>query len=341
MVIRRRRNTRIRRNFNRPNTLRRLRRPLRRIVRRRPTVRTNTQRPFNRRRKALVATSNTLNAYTSISPARNGVLLASREIFPVYQMDKDSDKATQIMPLCPSKWKGTRTRTIAQTYCNYRPMLAKLNWVPCVPTSTTGTIAVGTTFAGCTLDTNAQLESALPTTNGGFITSIWSRAQSNIAITNCLTQPTYPTQNTNPDDVPAWIYACTQTQLPAKTLLGYLILTTRWRLTNPSVINFNTTYDAIEGQFTKKDDGSYIFTPTVDIDLEPGFYYAKSTTQLADHTDTNSPANLRWGSSIVTQVKQDSTSNKAFLDLGSIGPTTSTTTSIGTMYIFGKAPNFQ
>lgn len=168
-----------------------------------------------------------------IYTSRNGnTRVEFREIFPI---KKDIDSPICFMlPMCPTKWPGTRANILCSTYTDQRPLHVKLEWQPAVTTTTPGTFTVGTVFSGARITESTEYETVsrqLTSSNGGFVTTVWKPAWMNVALSRNLRANNFPMYNVDPDDIPFWIVAATSLQ--SSEFLGNLVVTATLSLKNP------------------------------------------------------------------------------------------------------------
>lgn len=187
------------------------------------------------RKTVPVAYTRTTSSYASLRNTRDGsATLSTREIFPVVSQPSG---LSLMIPMTPTKWSSTRSASLAQTYASHRPLRCMIAWEPAVGTSTSGSVAVGTVFAGARLpndsDSFNSIGSALTATNGGFMTSVWNPSVKNINLGRNLRANQFPLFEVSSDDIPFWI--CVATSDTSGTQLGYLIVETTFTLRNPLV----------------------------------------------------------------------------------------------------------
>lgn len=189
---------------------------------------------YARRRRAIpVAYSMRASAHAEIRVSDTSASLTSVEIFPI---SRQTTGCSFMLPMSPTKWSGTRTAVLASTYDSFRPLSCSVSWEPAVPTSTSGSVALGTVFAGCRLPTDDSwnnLSSSLAATNGGFVATVWDHASSRISLQKNLRANLFPLYNIEPDDIPFWI--CVASNASIDQPLGYLIVKTKFTLRNPAV----------------------------------------------------------------------------------------------------------
>lgn len=207
---------------------------------------------YARRRRAIpVAYSMRASAHAEIRVTDTSASLTSVEIFPI---SKQTVGCSLMLPMSPTKWTGTRTAVLASTYDSFRPLSCSVSWEPAVPTSTSGSIALGTVFAGCRLpsdDSWSSLSSSLAATNGGFVATVWDHASSTISLQKNLRANLFPLYNIDPDDIPFWI--CVASNSSVDQPLGYLVVKTKFTLRNPAVPGTAPPVSG-SGEFTFTDD---------------------------------------------------------------------------------------
>lgn len=202
-------------------------------ARRQPQRNRRRNRPQRRRTvrfQTPTAYSTRTTTYSFITQRKGNTILVTREIFPI------STSPTGLcfsLPLCPTKWSGTRASQLASAFTDQRPLSLTLEWMPSVATTTAGTITFGTVFSGARLPTAPtyfEMSRCLSVTNGGFVTTIWSRAGSRIRLGTNLGRNNYPMYQVDPDDIPLWICAASNDSTPNA---GMLCITCQIALKNP------------------------------------------------------------------------------------------------------------
>lgn len=152
-----------------------------------------------------------------------------REIFPVKQ---SASGLCLAIPLCPTKWTGTRTAALAATYMSHRPLRVSWQYVPATSSNTAGSIAVGTVWSGCRLPTSDEVENMyqyLPSTNGGNLSSVWQPTKNAIACGRNLRANQFPLYEVSSDDIPFWIVVASA----GEATIGSLVVTADFTLRNP------------------------------------------------------------------------------------------------------------
>lgn len=195
------------------------------------------------------------NSYATVKTRVDGSAnLHVREIFPVKQT---SSGLCLAIPLCPTKWTGTRTAALAATYMSHRPLRVSWQYVPATSSNTSGSIAVGTVWSGCRLPTTDEVESMyqyLPSTNGGNLSSVWQPTRNAIACGRNLRANQFPLYEVSSDDIPFWIVAASS----GEATVGSLVVTADFTLRNPITpgtsgpISYsgNVTFQATETETT-------------------------------------------------------------------------------------------
>lgn len=200
--------------------------------RRRPSRR-QRRRGRMRTRRAPVNTGMTMNTGASLRQRNGKTQLITREMFPIhYHPSQMFDFA---LPFTPTKWAGTRSAILTSTYTSFRPKSVLLHYQPCVATTQAGTISMGTCFDGASIaftDRQAAI-TALPSTNAGINTAIWSKVTRGVSLSTALRANTFPTSNVNEDDIPFWILISCASNLNDGDLIGNLTIESRIFLHNP------------------------------------------------------------------------------------------------------------
>lgn len=162
-------------------------------------------------------------ARTQVSRARNdgSVVIRTKEIFPItYTSQNSEDQVAWMLPCTPTKWTNTRTATQCSIYSSYRPAFMRVSWRPNVGTHTNGSIAFGTLWDSSAVnfvDKPAVMQ-ALTASNGGFVSSIYLRTSSKIALSTNLRANTFPCFDVQPDDIPFWLAVCIDAEESANIL---------------------------------------------------------------------------------------------------------------------------
>lgn len=190
-----------------------------------------TRRTRTARRGIPVAYGYSNSNYARLQSSPSGAVLSSREIFPV---TATTAGLSYMLPMTPTKWSGTRTCALAYTYASHRPLKVRVYWEPAVSTSTPGSIAIGTVFAGARLpndtDSWSSVSRSLAATNGGFISTIWDHHSREIVTGTNLRANQFPLYEVSPDDIPFWICLATSA---TEGMIGYLVVETVFSLKNP------------------------------------------------------------------------------------------------------------
>lgn len=185
-----------------------------------------------RRSTVPVAYGYNTSAYAQLYTQNGNTFIRGREIFHVSVASAGS--VDLMLPVSPAKWVGTRTATLCSTFTAFRPMQLVLRWQPTIPTSATGTMAIGTVFDGAAIDLPDK-DSALtnlPVTNGGFVTNVWKDCARGVQLGTSLRANLFPLYQVDPDDIPLWILCATDAV--GEGNLGNLIVEYSFRLHNPA-----------------------------------------------------------------------------------------------------------
>lgn len=170
------------------------------------------------------------NSYATVQTHTDGsAVLKIREIFPIRQTTIGLARA---IPICPTKWTGTRTASIAATYMSHRPLRVSWQYIPATSANTAGSIAVGTVWAGCRLPNTDSIEDLcqyLPCTNGGSLSSVWQPCSSAVSCGRNLRANQFPLYEVSSDDIPFWIVAASD----GTAVIGSLVITAEFTLRNP------------------------------------------------------------------------------------------------------------
>lgn len=157
------------------------------------------------------------------------VQLHVREIFPVSPAEVS---LAMILPICPSKWTGTRTSVLSSPYTQHRPLSLRVTWSPICGTAETGVFCFGTVFDGArAMLPQGQVVDTLPlaSTNGGFVTTIWKPWSSSVSLGKNLRANGFPLYDVSDDDIPFWlVYTCSK-----QGYVGNLIIDAVFTLRNP------------------------------------------------------------------------------------------------------------
>jgi hypothetical protein len=208
---------------------------------------TRNKRRGNRRRRKLrnrripAAFSSSTSTFARIQQRQGTAILTLREVFPITY--HELQPVDWMLPGNPTKWTNTRASVLASTYTGFRPKRVSVSFQPVLSTSTSGTVAFGTSFDGVTptIGGKDQAVTAFPTTNGGFITSVWKPHTSRIACGTSLRANLYPLASIDQDDIPFWFYvSVNSSSLTNDSHAGNLIITATIILHNPATAPVNT-----------------------------------------------------------------------------------------------------
>lgn len=196
----------------------------------RETRRQKRQRQRLRTTQVPVAIGTQANTYASVKTHPDGsATLHVREIFPITQASKGLALA---IPMCPTKWVGTRTASLASTYMSHRPLRVQWRYIPAAPSTLAGNIAFGTVWSGCRLTTSDDVQSLyqhLTATNGGAICSVWQPCGNGISCGRNLRANQFPLYEVNSDDIPFWIVVASD----GDTNVGSIMISADFTLRNP------------------------------------------------------------------------------------------------------------
>lgn len=140
-----------------------------------------------------------------------------------------------IIPANPCYWTGTKVAGTAALYQNYRPLKFKITYHPSCPTTTTGTIVMGT-FRSDPPQSSVYYQS-LQASNGGKITQPYTQCSTQISLKACLDKNLYSTYgsldaNTNPFTFIAAASGVDDIYKTTKSV-GYFTITYKYELKNP------------------------------------------------------------------------------------------------------------
>lgn len=179
---------------------------------------------------AAFGSSETSFAYISGSgPVSN---LVCQEIFSV----KSTKTGAFILPICPTKWSGTRTQVLASTYTAHRPLELQIRWVPSVSTSTPGMVAVGTVFDGARINLSGTFDAdcrTLAATNGGVVSTVWKPTTTKINLKRNLRANNFPLYEVSDDDIPLWVVCVNSVE--QEGVIGQLMVRAKFTLRNPAM----------------------------------------------------------------------------------------------------------
>lgn len=180
----------------------------------------------NRRQQRILPAAYTSSARAQATFNRRTSTISFQEIFPI-----DLQHGTFMLPFSPTKWTGTRTRALCQTYGSFRPLDVAISYQPAVATVTPGIIAIGTVFNGnridLTTDVNTNISSISSLANA-LMTQVYQPVTMPVKLGVCLSQNNYPTTLIDDDDIPFWIVASSTVTNP-----GYVIINARISVHNP------------------------------------------------------------------------------------------------------------
>lgn len=290
-----------------------------------------------KRKTIPVAYTRTSSSYATLRNSRDGsASLMTREIFPVSSQPAG---LSLMLPMTPTKWAGTRSASLAQTYASHRPLVCKVSWEPAVGTSTSGSVAVGTVFAGARLpndsDSFNSLANALAATNGGFMTSIWNPSSKRINLGRNLRANQFPLFEVSADDIPFWI--CVATSDTSGNQLGYLNVETTFTLRNPLVGSFASPVIGSGEVNIQHDPETKVSKMTI-----PQSRINRVLSVGADYAWTFARNLLNASGSVITSILSPIiarlSSNNGSVYEFTIDSNIGTQQALG--YIIGQAPNF-
>lgn len=188
-------------------------------------------------------------AYTSSSSAyasfnKINSTISFQEMFTV-----DCSQGYFVLPLSPTKWAGTRTRTLVQTYGSFRPLRIQVSYQPSVATSTGGVIAIGTVFNGNRIDLTSDVASnigAISSLANSFMTQVYQRCSMPLRLGTALSRNNYPTTLIDEDDIPLWIVSQSTVASP-----GFIIISGLLSVHNPMNVQVSSISGSAVGSIVK------------------------------------------------------------------------------------------
>lgn len=199
-----------------------------------PTPQGSRKRAQNRRVRTRIpaAFGTSYSAFANTTGSGPVTRLVCQELFPV----TGQKNGPYILPVCPTKWAGTRTSMLAGTYTSHRPLELTITWSPAVGTSQPGNVAIGTVFDGARISLSGEFASdsiVLASTNGGLVTTVWKESTTRVDLKKNLRANTFPLYEVSDDDIPLWIVVSESTK--SSDLVGHLIVRAKFTLRNPAL----------------------------------------------------------------------------------------------------------
>lgn len=300
--------------------------------------RSRRNRVTSRRRRAIpVAYSFSARASATFRQEKDGsTSLTTTEIFPVVSQPSG---LSYMLPMTPTKWANTRTCALAYTYASHRPLSCTIAWEPAVATSTSGSVAIGTIFAGARLpndgDSWDSVSRSLACTNGGFISTIWDHHSSPVTLAKNLRANQFPLYEVSADDIPFWI--CVATSDTSQTMIGYLVVTAKFTLRNPlsgSISQPVTGAGSVQFTHNDETDTTTMSVPQAMINRVLGIGADYMWTFARNLVNTAGNVVTSILSPVTARLSAISGSNYVFSVDNNIG----TQTALG--YVIGQAANF-
>lgn len=206
--------------------------------RRRPT-----SRPRGSKARSIPA------AYTSSSRANASFNKVNSTISFQEMFTIDCSQGYYVLPLSPTKWAGTRTRALVQTYGSFRPLRIQVSYQPSVATSTAGVIAVGTVFNGNRIDLTSDVASnigSISSLANSFMTQVYKPCSMPLRLGTALSRNNYPTTLINEDDIPLWIVSQASIASP-----GYIVVSGLLSVHNPMNVQVSSVSGSAVGTIVK------------------------------------------------------------------------------------------
>lgn len=202
--------------------------------------RRSRQRYRNRNRRPKVvrapaAFGGSAESYFRLFDNRDGSITVNfQEVFPV---TFGSSAIAEMIPFTPTKWSHTRLRSLASTYTQFRPLQVSMKWLPSLPTTAQGNIAIGTMFNGARLDLGnfaGGAVQALAATNGGVMGTIWKPLVSRPYLGRNLPYNGYSLYQVSDDEIPFWIIVAADQGDELQGMGGFLAVRGSVTFRNPS-----------------------------------------------------------------------------------------------------------
>lgn len=182
------------------------------------------------------AYTSSASAYAKFNKVNSSIMF--QEIFQI-----DCSNGAFLIPFSPTKWTGTRTKSLLQTYGSFRPRRIQMSFQPSVATSVSGVVAVGTVFNGnridLTADANTNIANICSLANG-VMSQIYKPTSIPVRLGTALSRNSYPTTLVDEDDIPFWIVTQSSVASP-----GFIILSGIMSVHNP----MNIIESSVGGSF--------------------------------------------------------------------------------------------
>lgn len=224
------------------------------------------------------------SAFANISGSGPVTRLICQEIFPI----NGQTNGPFLLPVCPTKWAGTRTSMLASTYTAHRPLSIRLTWLPAVGTTQAGNVAIGTVFDGARISLTgnfAEDSISLASTNGGLVSTIWKESKTDINLKRNLRANTFPLYEVSDDDIPLWIVVSESTK--GSGLVGHLMVHAKFTLRNPALNKSPAHTWSGEATFTTEDSKNIMtlngaFTPAPAVGTAYNFAFSKDLVNASN-----------------------------------------------------------
>lgn len=175
--------------------------------------------------------SSTIRLYADIRARRDGTAhLSFCELFPI---TISQDGLSSVTLINPAKWIGTRTKDQALLYSQFRPIRINVSYVPTVGTNTPGLISFGAVYNNAYPTYSQELFMRLPQMAGGFITSLWQTATTNIPCSTKLFQNNFALSNVGEQDIPITLVTICNNAPTELSSPGYLCVYGTLSLSGP------------------------------------------------------------------------------------------------------------
>lgn len=238
------------------------------------------RQPFRPRRSRMpmAQTRGFRKALTQRMTGKNSMIVSGQDLLTEipYELTQLNTNVMAVVPCNPAYWTGTRISTLAVGYQNYRPLSIRITYIPQCAATQQGNVIGGTLWNQVPDEDN--LQKALRTSNGGFITQVFKshttvvKLQANLPL-NLFRMGGALDNTSNPFYFVAMSIGATNQQGQV-IVPGYFYISYKFELKNPignSITYFNlglkdimqlNTYDNLTGVLVsrKQKTGVDIFT---------------------------------------------------------------------------------
>lgn len=204
-------------------------------------------------RNVQLAQASASSAYSTLNTINSTI--AFQEIFPI-----DASEGAFLLPFSPTKWLGTRTARLLQTYGSYRPLRVTLSYQPISAATTGGAVAIGTVFNGNRVDLGSDATAnitAIASLANAFVTQVYGKSRLNVRLGTALSRNNYPTTQIDEDDIPFWIVCSSTVTAP-----GFLTVAGVLSIHNPMNVSASSVGGSFSGNVIVDENNSYVQTGT-------------------------------------------------------------------------------